>query len=138
MYGFLIGSCSFERRHTQNVEMEGAGLHHHPLSICQSRLSPSLCLSFSIFHRPACPFPRSISSPRRHNAVAGCQSSGTGKCEVGERVREGGGRGGERVREREREGTVLQGEFSAPCWTRGCASTIWWLLIRASKAACGL
>lgn len=35
-------------------------------------------------------------------------------------------------------GTVLQGEFSAPYWTRGCASAIWWLLITASKAACGL
>lgn len=44
---FLIGSYSFEQRHTQSVEMEGVGLRHPPLSLCQSPHSRSLFLSLS-------------------------------------------------------------------------------------------
>lgn len=65
-------------------------VYHSHLSLT---LSPSL--SLSLFHCPVC---LSLSSPKRHNALVGCQSesSGTGKCEVGERAREGGERKGAR------------------------------------------
>lgn len=81
---YLFISCSFETKTRSKCGDGWCG----SLSVCHSHLS--------LFHCPVCLSLLSLFSPRRHNAPVGCQSesSGTGKCEVGER--NGERRGGER------------------------------------------
>lgn len=64
------------------MKIDSSGLSFpHFLSLCHPHLS--------VFRRSV--YPNPTSSPKRHNDLVGCQSSGTGKGEVGER-----GEGGEK------------------------------------------